>query len=57
MRITRERAAENRARVIDAAAKLFREKGFDAVGVSELMGAAGMTHGGFYNHFDSKEAL
>ena len=57
MRITKERAAENRARVVAEAAKLFREKGFDGVGVAELMRAAGLTHGGFYNHFDSKEAL
>ena len=57
MRITKEQAAENRARVVDAATELFREKGFDAVGVAELMRAAGMTHGGFYNHFESKEAL
>jgi TetR/AcrR family transcriptional regulator, transcriptional repressor for nem operon len=57
MRITRNQAAENRERVIGAAAKLFREKGFDAVGVAELMRAAGMTHGGFYNHFKSKEAV
>lgn len=57
MRLTKEKAAENHARVIDAAARLFREKGFDGVGVAELMGAAGLTHGGFYNHFDSKEAV
>ena len=57
MRITKDQAAENRARVVGAAAKLFRDRGFDAVGVAELMGAAGMTHGGFYNHFDSKEAI
>src|SRR5271167_4370164 len=57
LRITKEQAAENRARVVDAATELFREKGFDAVGVAELMRAAGMTHGGFYNHFESKEAL
>ena len=57
MRITKDQAAANRARVVVAAAKLFRAKGFDAVGVAELMAAAGMTHGGFYNHFDSKEAI
>ena len=51
MRITKERAAENRARVVVEAAKLFREKGFDGVGVAELMRAAGLTHGGFYNFF------
>jgi len=57
LRITKDRAAENRARVLETAAKLFRARGFDAVGVAELMRAAGMTHGGFYNHFASKEAL
>jgi TetR/AcrR family transcriptional repressor of nem operon len=57
MRITKDQAAENRERVIDEAAKLFRQRGFDAVGVAELMRAAGLTHGGFYNHFPSKDAL
>lgn len=57
MRITKQRAAENRARVVDEAARLFREKGFDGVGVAELMAAAGMTHGGFYNHFGSKDEV
>lgn len=57
MRITKQRAAENRARVVDQAARLFREKGFDGVGVAELMAAAGMTHGGFYNHFGSKDEV
>jgi TetR/AcrR family transcriptional repressor of nem operon len=56
MRITKDQAAENRERVIDEAAKLFRQRGFDAVGVAELMRAAGLTHGGFYNHFPSKDA-
>jgi TetR/AcrR family transcriptional repressor of nem operon len=55
MRVTKQRAAENRERVIEEAAKLFREKGFDGVGVAELMAAAGLTHGGFYNHFGSKD--
>jgi TetR/AcrR family transcriptional regulator, transcriptional repressor for nem operon len=57
VRITKDQAADNRTRIVLAAAKLFRAKGFDAVGVAELMAAAGMTHGGFYNHFESKEAL
>ena len=57
MRITRRHAQENRERVIDAAAKLFRERGFHGAGVAELMQAAGLTHGGFYNHFESKQAL
>jgi TetR/AcrR family transcriptional repressor of nem operon len=57
MRITKQRAAENRERVVAEAARLFREKGFDGVGVVELMAAAGLTHGGFYNHFDSKDEV
>lgn len=57
MRISKEAAAANRARVLDAAARLFREKGVDGIAVADLMRAAGMTHGGFYNHFDSKEEL
>ena len=55
MRITKQRAVENRERVVEQAARLFREKGFDGVGVAELMAAAGLTHGGFYNHFGSKD--
>ncbi len=57
MRISKEAAAANRARVLDAAARLFREKGVDGIAVADLMKAAGMTHGGFYNHFDFKEEL
>jgi TetR/AcrR family transcriptional repressor of nem operon len=57
MRNSREAAAENRERIVTVAAKLFRERGIAAVGVAELMEAAGMTHGGFYKHFSSKDAL
>jgi len=57
MRLTREKTAENRAKVIDAALGLFQRRGFSGVGVAELMGAAGLTHGGFYNHFASKADL
>jgi TetR/AcrR family transcriptional repressor of nem operon len=57
MKVSRERVAENRKRILDAAAKLFRERGFETVTVAEVMSAAGLTHGGFYGHFDSKEAL
>ena len=57
MRITKDKALENRERVIEEAAKLFRERGFDRVGVAELMGKAGLTHGGFYNHFASKAEM
>ncbi|QBE66957.1 TetR/AcrR family transcriptional regulator [Pseudoduganella lutea] len=57
MRVSREQAAQNRERIVDTAARLFREKGADGIGVADLMKAAGLTHGGFYGHFDSKEAL
>jgi len=55
--VSREQAAENRRAIVAAAAQLFRERGVDAVGLSELMKHAGFTQGGFYNHFDSKAAL
>ena len=57
MRISKEETAANRAKVLAAAARLFREKGVDGIAVAELMQAAGLTHGGFYNHFESKEEL
>lgn len=57
MRITQAQAQENHDRVVATAAQLFRERGFDGVPVGELMKAAGFTHGGFYNHFKSKDAL
>ena len=57
MRITRRQAEANKARVVESAAALFRAKGFDHVNIADLMQAAGLTHGGFYNHFGSKDAL
>jgi len=57
MRVTREQAAQNRERVLDTAAKLFRERGFAGIGVADLMKSAGLTHGGFYGQFESKEDL
>ena len=57
MRITEDQAQKNRQRVIAKASKLFRESGFDGISVNDLMKAAGFTHGGFYNHFESKGAL
>ena len=57
MRVSREKAAENRERIVDAASQLFREKGFDGAGVDAIMHAAGLTHGGFYGHFESKDDL
>jgi len=57
MKVSREQVAENRQAILAAAGQLFREKGFDAVGVAEVMNAAGLTHGGFYGHFESKDDL
>jgi TetR/AcrR family transcriptional regulator, transcriptional repressor for nem operon len=57
MRVSREQAAENRERIVEIASRLFRERGFDGIGVADLMKAAGLTHGGFYGHFASKEDL
>jgi TetR/AcrR family transcriptional regulator, transcriptional repressor for nem operon len=57
MKVSREQAAENRERIIDVAGRLFRERGLDGIGVANLMKAAGLTHGGFYGHFESKEDL
>jgi len=57
MRVSREKAAENRERIVDTASRLFREKGFDGVGLDAIMKDAGLTHGGFYGHFGSKDDL
>jgi TetR/AcrR family transcriptional regulator, transcriptional repressor for nem operon len=57
MRVSREKSAETRERILDVAATLFREKGFDGIGLAEIMKAAGLTHGGFYKHFGSKDDL
>ena len=57
MRVSREKAAESRERIIDAASALFRAKGFDGIGVADIMKAADLTHGGFYGHFASKDDL
>ena len=57
MRVSREKAAENRERIIDAAGALFRAKGFGGIGVADIMKAADLTHGGFYGHFASKDDL
>ena len=57
MGVPKEQATRNRQAIIDTASRIFRERGVDGVGVSDLMKAAGFTHGGFYNHFASKDAL
>jgi TetR/AcrR family transcriptional repressor of nem operon len=57
MKVTREQVAANRERIVDAAGTLFRRHGFDGIGVADIMKRAGLTHGGFYGHFASKEDL
>ncbi|WP_350024070.1 TetR/AcrR family transcriptional regulator [Pseudomonas protegens] len=57
MRVSKAQAQANREHIVETASELFRERGFDGVGVSDLMAAAGFTHGGFYKHFGSKADL
>jgi TetR/AcrR family transcriptional repressor of nem operon len=57
MRVSRQTLATHRAAMVGAATRLFRGRGIDAVGVAEITAAAGMTHGAFYGHFASKQAL
>jgi TetR/AcrR family transcriptional repressor of nem operon len=56
-RVSRAEADSHRQQITDASARLFKERGLRGVSVSDLMGAAGLTHGGFYGHFESKDAL
>jgi TetR/AcrR family transcriptional repressor of nem operon len=57
MKVTRAQVEANRAHIVETACTLFRERGYDGVGVAELMATAGLTHGGFYRHFGSKAEL
>jgi TetR/AcrR family transcriptional repressor of nem operon len=57
MGVSKAQAAENRQVILDTASRIFRERGVDGVGVADLMKEAGFTHGGFYNHFKSKDDL
>jgi TetR/AcrR family transcriptional regulator, transcriptional repressor for nem operon len=57
MKVSKAEAEQTRERIIEIAGKLFRERGFDGIGVADLMKYAGLTHGGFYRHFASKEDL
>lgn len=57
MRETAQRRADTRQRILDAAGLLFRKHGIDGVGIDAVMREAGLTHGGFYLHFASKDAL
>ena len=57
MRVSKEKAAANRERILSEAARLFRERGLSGVGVDALTDAAGLTHGSLYSQFGSKERL
>jgi TetR/AcrR family transcriptional repressor of nem operon len=57
MRRSKQEAAETRRRIVKAAAAKFRQNGIGGTGLSDLMAAAGLTHGGFYRHFDSKDQV
>ena len=57
MRYPAAETAEKHTRILEQASSLFRRRGFSGVSVGEIMRATGLTHGPFYNHFASKEAL
>jgi TetR/AcrR family transcriptional repressor of nem operon len=57
MRRSKVEAAETRRRIVETAANEFRRRGIASAGLSDLMAAAGLTHGGFYRHFESKDQL
>lgn len=57
MKVTKTQAQANRAHIVETASALFRERGYDGVGIADLMSVAGFTHGGFYKHFPSKADL
>lgn len=56
-RVSKEQSQRNRETIVQVASDLFRERGLAGIGVADLMGAAGLTHGGFYGHFASKDEL
>ncbi|MDE1167321.1 MAG: TetR family transcriptional regulator [Pseudomonas sp.] len=56
-RVSKQQSEQNRATITETASRLFRQRGMNGVSLAEVMKASGLTHGGFYGHFDSKEAL
>jgi TetR/AcrR family transcriptional repressor of nem operon len=56
-RVSKQQTESNLRAITEASSRLFRERGIKGVSVADLMAAAGLTHGGFYGHFESKEAL
>lgn len=57
MRVSQAEKEKSRTRIIDSAARLLRERGLEGTSVADVMSDAGMTHGGFYRHFDTKDAM
>jgi TetR/AcrR family transcriptional repressor of nem operon len=57
VRKSKAETAETRRRILEVASRVFRHQGIEGTGVAEIMAAAGLTHGGFYRHFNSKEEL
>jgi len=57
MRKSRQETSETRQRIVEAASAEFRKSGIDGTGLSGLMASAGLTHGGFYRHFESKDQV
>lgn len=57
MRKSKQETVLTRARIVEAASSEFRRNGIDRTGLNELMAAAGLTHGGFYRHFSSKDQI
>ena len=57
MRVSREQVEANKKTIVAAAGRLFRQRGFDAVTVADVMKSAGLTHGGFYGYFRNKDEL
>ncbi|WP_198085104.1 TetR/AcrR family transcriptional regulator [Variovorax sp. E3] len=57
MKVTKAQVQANRAHIVETASTLFRQRGYDGVGIADLMAVAGFTHGGFYKHFGSKADL
>lgn len=57
MKVSKETSARHRAALLEAASRLFRERGFERVSIADIAVAAGLTHGAFYTHFASKDVL
>ena len=57
MKVSRKQVLENKQTILEAAGRLFRERGFEGVTVADVMKSAGLTHGGFYGYFKSKDDL